>query len=229
MRREKRALWWGATILATLALACGSAEPDLVEAPAADEERVEASAAPDVQPKSPGDPREAEEPDARAETLAPLCSEEAPGDRGDDTMARTHAAAPPDATARSSAEPGETVTPEPAPTEEPSAGADVPPAEASLDLKALEKKLRDTRALGVFTKLALKNDLDDFVDDVRSFHSKRVGELDQLRERFELLLMKVLSLLQDKERDLADEIARSRDALWTLLSDPREFARLENM
>ena len=39
--------------------------------------------------------------------------------------------------------------------------------------------------------------------------------------------MKVLSLLQDKERELAEEIGRSREALWNLLADPREFARLE--
>jgi len=132
------------------------------------------------------------------------------------------------------AEPAAASAPATAPTPEPDAGARAaetgPPtsaaAETTLDLAALEHRLRATRALGPFTKLALKNDIDDLVAQMRDFHTQGRGDLRRLRERFELLLMKLLSLLQDRERDLADEIARSRDALWALLVDPRAFARL---
>jgi len=42
-----------------------------------------------------------------------------------------------------------------------------------------------------------------------------------------LLLMKVLSLLQDKDDKLASAMASSREAIWGLLSDPKKFANLE--
>jgi hypothetical protein len=105
--------------------------------------------------------------------------------------------------------------PEPAPAPAP-----------ALDLDGLEQRLKDTRALGVLTKLALKNEIDDLIDDVGRFHQKHRGELSALRERFELLVMKVTSLLQDKEPELAREVAGAREGLWKLLADPDEFAKL---
>jgi len=39
-----------------------------------------------------------------------------------------------------------------------------PAATPALDLKSLEKRLRETTAIGVFTKLALKNQVDDLLD-----------------------------------------------------------------
>lgn len=101
-----------------------------------------------------------------------------------------------------------------------------PPPAPALDLEGLEQRLKATPALGVLTKLALKNDIDDLVKDVGKFHSKEQGSLPALRERFDLLVMKVMSLLQDDAPDLADEIARSREGLWHLLADPAEFAKL---
>src|SRR6266852_735084 len=43
---------------------------------------------------------------------------------------------------------------------------------------------------------------------------------------YDLLLLKVLSLLQDKDPALARDIAASREALWNLLADPAKFANL---
>jgi hypothetical protein len=39
-----------------------------------------------------------------------------------------------------------------------------------LDLGSLEQRLRDTKAIGVFTKLSLKNQVDDLLDEFRDFH-----------------------------------------------------------
>jgi hypothetical protein len=103
-----------------------------------------------------------------------------------------------------------------------------PQAPAGLDLERLEQRLRGSRSLGVFTKLALKNDIDDLVEDAGAFHRKGSGQLSALRERFDLLVMKVMSLLQDDEPELADEIARSREGLWQLLADPAEYAKLSS-
>jgi hypothetical protein len=50
----------------------------------------------------------------------------------------------------------------------------------------------------------------------------------QLRRSYDLLLMKVLSLLQDADQTLAAAITSSREAIWGLLADPKKFATLDS-
>lgn len=98
---------------------------------------------------------------------------------------------------------------------------------AALDLKSLERRLRETSAIGVFTKLSLKNQVDDLLEEFRTFHQGRAAAtLVELRERFDLLVLKVLSLLQDSDVALARDIAASREALWSHLADPAKFRNL---
>jgi len=102
-----------------------------------------------------------------------------------------------------------------------------PKGSAALDLTSLEKRLRETTAIGVFTKLSLKNQVDDLLEQFAAFHQGR-GDVTRakLREAYDLLLLKVLSLLQDKDPTLARDISASREALWDLLADPAKFANL---
>lgn len=101
------------------------------------------------------------------------------------------------------------------------------PAPASLDLTSLEQRLKDTRAIGLFTKLSLKNQVDDLLAQFRAFYQKKAStSLGELRQRYDLLLLKVLSLLQDGDPPLATEISGSREAIWSILSDPEKFAKL---
>ena len=96
-----------------------------------------------------------------------------------------------------------------------------------LDLASLEQRLRDTKAIGVFTKLSLKNQVDDLLTQFRAFHQGHAGAaLSDLRERYNLLLLKVLSLLQGSDPVLAQAVAGSREAIWGLLADPVKFATL---
>jgi len=100
-----------------------------------------------------------------------------------------------------------------------------PAATPALDLKSLEKRLRETTAIGVFTKLALKNQVDDLLDRFRAFHQGKGGTtLAGLRQSYDLLIMKVLSLLQDSDAALARDIVASREAIWSLLADPAKFS-----
>ena len=100
------------------------------------------------------------------------------------------------------------------------------PSPPPLDLKALEQRLKDTSAIGVLTKLSLKNQVDDLVGRFREFHGgKRPPTLAELRPSFDLLLMKLLSLLQDHDHALANDINASRDAIWGVLADPKKFAQ----
>ncbi len=111
----------------------------------------------------------------------------------------------------------------PAPAASAPAAAQAKPA--PLDLPSLEERLKQTDAIGLLTKLSLKNQVDDLVGEFRAYHrGVRPPTLSQLRPAFELLLMKVLSLLQDKDPALAHDVGASREAIWAVLIDPRKLA-----
>ena len=95
----------------------------------------------------------------------------------------------------------------------------------SLDLKSLETRLKETKAIGVFAKLALKNQIDDLLEQFRAFYQGRIKtSLVELRRSFDMLVMKTLALLQDADPPLAGALASSRESIWGILSDPTKFA-----
>lgn len=74
------------------------------------------------------------------------------------------------------------------------------------------------------TKLSLKNQVDDLVDEFRAYYAGRSkASLNELRRPYELLLMKVLTLLQDRDPVLARAVNASRDQIWAILSDREKF------
>jgi hypothetical protein len=98
------------------------------------------------------------------------------------------------------------------------------PARAPLDLESLGARLKQTRAIGVLTKLSLKNQVDDLLERFRAYHSKQgAATLPELRRSYDMLMLKVLSLLQDTDPPLARDIVQSRAAIWGILADPRKF------
>ena len=113
----------------------------------------------------------------------------------------------------------------PAPKQEAAVPAAAKPA--PLDLTLLEKRLKETPAIGVFTKLTLKNQVDDLLDQFRGYYQGRVKTtLSELRQPYDRLLLKVLSVLQDGDPELARAIVASREAIWGILADPAKFATL---
>lgn len=142
------------------------------------------------------------------------------------------------------AKPAAPATPRPAPaaapaprarTPAPTAASTVAPLAAktpaaipTLDLNTLTEQLRETKAIGFFTKITLKNQVDDLLDQFREHHQgKAKPTLADLRRAYDLLMMKVLSLLQDADQKLASAIVSSREAIWGLLADPKKFATLQ--
>ena len=102
-----------------------------------------------------------------------------------------------------------------------------PEAPPPLDLKSLEQRLKETNAIGVMTKLSLKNQVDDLLEQFRDYYQGRLKTtLAELRRPYELLLMKALSLLQDGDPALAKAIYASREAIWAILSDRDKFSKL---
>jgi hypothetical protein len=106
--------------------------------------------------------------------------------------------------------------------------AKTPAAAPALDLKTLEEQLKDTKAIGFFTKITLKNQVDDLLDRFREYYQGKAKlTMMDLRRSYDLLMMKVLSLLQDEDQKLASAILSSREAIWRLLADPKTFATLQ--
>ena len=102
-----------------------------------------------------------------------------------------------------------------------------PPSQAALDLASLEQRLRDTRAIGLFAKLSVKNQVDDLLNEFRAFHGGQIPPtLVELRQRYDLLLLKVLTLLQDGDPPLATAVASSREAIWGILANREKFQKI---
>jgi hypothetical protein len=129
---------------------------------------------------------------------------------------------------RTSASPGNQAAIAPGKQPPALATSEKPPIAPALDLASLEQRLRDTHAIGLFTKLSLKNQVDDLLKELQAFHRGQTkGPLTELRQRYDLLLLKVLTLLQDGDPQLASAISASREALWNVLADPEKFAKLQ--
>jgi hypothetical protein len=96
-----------------------------------------------------------------------------------------------------------------------------------LDLTALKEELKASKAIGVFTKISLKNQVDDLTNKFRDYYQGGANiTVPELRRSYDLLIMKVLSLLQDSDKTLASKVVSSREAIWALLSDRKKFAAL---
>ena len=95
------------------------------------------------------------------------------------------------------------------------------------DLNALVSRISQSKALGLFTKLSLKHDIDGLLENVRKYHDgSGDGSLEQLRERYDVLVHKLMILLQEKDGELAKSIDDGRDNLWAMLSDHEKFASI---
>ena len=92
----------------------------------------------------------------------------------------------------------------------------------------MEQELRSTKAIGVFSRIALKNQVDDLMKKFRDhYKGKEPPTMMQLKSSYDLLIMKVLSMVQDHDQKLASAIVSSRAAIWDLLADPKKFATLD--
>lgn len=104
----------------------------------------------------------------------------------------------------------------------------VKPLAPTVDLKTLKSRLEKTKSIGLLTKLALKNQVDDLMDRFREYYEGTSKlSLVELRRSYELLMMKVLSLLQDEDATLASAVVASRETIWVILSDSKQFAALD--
>jgi hypothetical protein len=175
-------------------------------------------------PPPPPSPAPAPRPEPALPPPAPPPSQPAPPPPAASAPAAPHARS----SAPAKSPPLVTAAPAPAPVSvTPAAAHGSAAALPTLDLTALEQRLRDTHAIGVFTKLSLKNQVDDLLSQFKAYHGGQSKfTLADLRQRYELLLLKVVSLLQDGDAPLASAVSSSREAIWGILSDPDKFAHI---
>jgi len=96
--------------------------------------------------------------------------------------------------------------------------------EPALDVAGLTARLRDTMGIGVLTKLTLKNQVDDLLKRFRThYQSGQKTGVASLRQPYDMLVLKVLALLQDSDPALARTISGSREAIWGILADREKF------
>ena len=99
-----------------------------------------------------------------------------------------------------------------------------PVLSAQMDLSALERRLVKTRAVGIFTKLTLKQHADSFTEAMQDFHEgNRSASLAELRQRYNILIQEVVVVVQKKDPELARDISAAREVVWLQLVDKSNF------
>jgi hypothetical protein len=69
--------------------------------------------------------------------------------------------------------------------------------------------------------------VDDLLAQFRAYYAGGAQvTLPELRRSYELLLMKVVTLLQDGDPALASAVSSSREAIWAVLSDRKSFSNI---
>jgi hypothetical protein len=95
-----------------------------------------------------------------------------------------------------------------------------------LSIPTLEERLRDTNAISFLKKIELKAEVDHLVALFRLAHAGGSPEVVTLREPYDSLLVRILAMV-GKDRQLARDIAASRESIWEVLADRAQFASLE--
>ena len=220
----------GTLLFALLMAGCGGVKPvpPGESPPTASAQAAPVAAAPVAPTVTPPSPPSPPPPTVATQgpiaAVAPAAPSTAPSTPAPASQAAAKAGAPPAKAPAKVAPPGSAAQPprkdvvaQAAPTQK---------AAPPLDLTSLETRLKETEAIGVMTKIALKNQVDDLLDQFRAFYAGKLKTtLAELRRPYDLLVLKVLSLLQDSDPTLAAAIVASREAIWGILSDPVKFAK----
>ena len=88
----------------------------------------------------------------------------------------------------------------------------------AVDVDRLEKRLKDSDAIGFFTKIAIRNDIVDLVDQINHYRKKSLlnEKMAELRSSFDGLLLKIVALLED-DPSLSHDLYVSRESIWKSL------------
>lgn len=84
-----------------------------------------------------------------------------------------------------------------------------------------------TKSIGVFSKLSLKGDAETLWRDLGKYHQGVAGvNLDEINERYHLIVHKLELSIRKRDAVLAQAIADFREPLWQRLKNPDSFTTL---
>jgi len=94
----------------------------------------------------------------------------------------------------------------------------LPEQAGAVDFKVLEQRLKNTDAIGFFTKLAIRNDIIDLMDKIKKYreNSKLKTKMKEIRVSFDGLLLKIIALLEG-DPDLSRDLYVGRESIWESL------------
>jgi len=97
-------------------------------------------------------------------------------------------------------------------------GRKIATASAPLDMDILVERLKQTKAIGFFTKLAIRNDVMDLLALIDTYRKKSLldARLNDIRARYDGLFLKIVALLED-DPDLSRDIYLARERIWKSL------------
>jgi len=99
-----------------------------------------------------------------------------------------------------------------------------------VDFETLEKGIRNTKAIGGLSKLKLSGDINKMVADLKTYHAgDSPHTLEQHREQYDLLYMKVMSQVQDKDPELFNKLCNAWDPLWAELQDEDNLKKVSQV
>jgi len=89
---------------------------------------------------------------------------------------------------------------------------------ANVDFKVLKERLKDTDAIGFFTKLAIRNDIVDLMDKIKQYRKKSQlkAKMKEIRSSFDGLLLKIIALLEG-DPNLSRDLYVGRESIWESL------------
>ena len=100
--------------------------------------------------------------------------------------------------------------------------ADSGSADPTID--ELLDRFASTKSIGVFTKLSIKSNVTRLNKSFGVYHQgERPPILEELKERFDLMVQEMVLLVQNKDPELAKDLYAARLLLWSYLSDPDKY------
>ena len=99
-----------------------------------------------------------------------------------------------------------------------------------VDFEILEQRIRKTKAIGGLAKLKLSGDINKMVADLKTYHAGGSAHtLEQHRQQYDLLYMKVVSQVQDKDPELFNQLCNAWDPLWAALQDESNLKKVSQV
>ena len=99
---------------------------------------------------------------------------------------------------------------------------DIERSSNNIDLDALETKISNTQAIGFFAKLRIRIEIDSLTDKISQIlNGRSTASLKDVKRRYEDFHRSTVTRLRKGAPSLADELAKSRDQFWMVLTKPK--------